>query len=63
MKDYSEIGEIQVLDSASDVNHLLKTYWVLLDIFHDDGRCFFVLGKPYAHSFECELPDYEDEAG
>ena len=58
MRDYSEISEIQVLDSAREVNHLLKTYWILLDIFHDDGRCFFVLEKPYAPSM-----NYEDEAG
>lgn len=47
MIDYSEICEVKILDSARDVNQLLKSYWVLLDVFHDDGFCWFVLGKLY----------------
>ncbi len=60
MVDYSEICEVKILDSARDVNQLLKSYWVLLDVFHSDGTCWFVLGKLYAAS-ECEFFDYDDD--
>ena len=61
MVDYSEICEIKILDSTSEVNRLLKTYWILLDVFHDDGICWFVLGKLYAGSSDCGMFDCEDE--
>ena len=54
MTDYSEICEIKVLDSVNEVNHLLKTFWILLNIFHSDGTCFFVLGKLYGSNYDYE---------
>ena len=42
MVDYSEICEVKILDSVSEVNQLLKSYWILLDVFYSDGTCFFV---------------------
>ena len=61
MIDYSEICEVKMLDSAREVNQLLKSYWVLLDVFHCDGICFFVLGKLYAGSSDCGIFNCEDE--
>ena len=54
MVDYSEICEIKILTSANEVNHLLKTFWLLLNIFHSDGTCFFVLGKLYGSNYDYE---------
>lgn len=54
MFDYSEICEVKMLDSAREVNQLLKSYWILLDVFHSDGTCFFVLGRLYAGNYDDE---------
>lgn len=54
MIDYSEICEVKILDCVREVNQLLKTYWVLLDVFHSDGICFFVLGKLYGSNYDYE---------
>ncbi len=54
MFDYSEICEVKMLESAREVNQLLKSYWILLDVFHSDENCFFVLGRLYAGNYDDE---------
>ena len=44
MKDYSEIQQVRVTDSAAEVNELLADLWELLSIAIKDVRPIFVLG-------------------
>ena len=54
MTDYTEICEVKILDCVREVNQLLKSYWVLLDVFHSDETCLFVLGRLYAGNYDDE---------
>ena len=44
MRDLSEVTQVKITDSSAEANFLLRDYWTLLEVFHDDCGVYFVLG-------------------
>lgn len=41
------IKEVKQVCSAGAANRLLAGGWLLLDVYHDKGTAFYILGLPY----------------
>ena len=56
MARYSSIKEIKVLSDPDRVNELLKDWWELLELYKNEDRIMFVLGRSFYESigeFRC----------